>query len=337
MRQGLLIVGVMLTLVFSFASCQKVSDTLREIVEIWALGYSVNSQQRYTYSYEDEIIIFPEALNKTVPKIPVDSLCSLVKQFPLPADMQFVFERGVMDSLPIGCWISYAGSEALDITEEDFYRVVDTLWDAHPRMFVEGILEMNLDDELDSWITAKFTLSDLLNVPADSLDPILVTNWKDIFYGMRKSLIAKIVYSAWIRYHFKVIYAPIPKIVIEVSKDTVPILAVVDYYVARKVLSPYEEELEKVFPVVPDVKNYDNGRTIYFFISPVESNLVQLLEQMRDILAQNGWQVIDFLTMPSVGTLKAVKHDMKLIGSYDFTKGQVLTFTLQKQGKNWGI
>ncbi len=114
-------------------------------------------------------------------------------------------------------------------------------------------------------------------------------------------------------------------------------MAAVDYYVAQKVLLPYEEELEKVLPTGSEVKNYGNGRTHYFFISPIENNLVQLLEHMRDIWAHNGWRVIGFLTMPTVGTFKAVKHDMKVVGSYDFTKRQVLTFTLQKQRKKWGI
>jgi len=129
--------------------------------------------------------------------------------------------------------------------------------------------------------------------------------------------------------NFKIIYRPIPEITIEAILDTIRTTSLFNYFILRKVANPYEEELERLFPISPDVKAYDNGQIIYYFISANPEHLVQFLEQMKDIFTTNDWRVTNFIAMHTLGTLKAIKGNIKVVGSYDFTKGQVLTFTLK--------
>ncbi len=310
------------------SSCINLSETVEETIKNLTKLYKHVTGQRYYYASE-EVIIFPEGYKSTMPKIPMDSLCSLIYEFPLPKNLQFVFEKGTIDSTLIGCWISYQGLEVLNITKNDFYKVVNSLQHSDHKLFVQNIFEINFNDDLDSWILAKYSLSDLLGLPADSLDPILIADWKYILSKMRKSLVVKVAYSSWIKINFQIIYRPIPEITIGAILDTIRTSSLFNYFIIRKLTEPYEEELERMFPMVPDAKAYDNGQIVYYFISANTQHLVQFLEQMKDVFITNDWKVTNFLTLHTLGTLNAIKGNMKVVGSYDFTKGQVLTFTLK--------
>ena len=190
----------LITIISAFltSSCIDFAETVEETIKNLTKLYKHVTRQRYYYA-SDELIIFPEGYRSTMPKITIDSLCSLIYTFPLPNNLRFVFEKGTIDSIPMGCWLSYKGFEVLNVTKNDFYKIVNSFQHSDHKLFVQYIFESNLNDDLDSWILAKYSLSELLGLPADSLDPILIADLKYGLSKMRKSLGVKVAYSSWIK------------------------------------------------------------------------------------------------------------------------------------------
>ncbi len=315
---------VLLALILTLSSCRSNIEEAIKAITLWARIIE-NQKSRYFY-LNNSIIMFPKGNSNG--NIEIDSICSIARKFPVPSSLNSIVQWADVIQDTNQCLLTVDTIYLSNFNKDSFYAFVESLAEREPRFFIKSILDIRLSSELDAWTLTKYVVYDTKGKPLDSLPVLEQMRMFEAYKKMANSVYLTCVYNAWIIVNFSIAYTGVPSLTIAGHVQPVPTSSLFDYYVIRDYLKPYEMELKKSFIWEPDIYEYDNGLFRFWFIDQNTSNLISMLEIMKDTLSEKGWIIKDFITLPTIGSMTAYKGYVRLKASYDFAKGKVLTFTL---------